>query len=459
MKSLIRKIFPKFLLNFLLERYHFLLAFFGAVFYNFPSKKMIVIGVTGTNGKSTTVNLISEILEQAGHKVASLSSIKFKIHNKEWQNTLKMTMPGRFKIQKFLRQAINADCKYAILEITSEGIKQHRHRFIDFDIAVFTNLTPEHIESHGSFEKYRSAKGKLFKAAKKIHILNLDDENINSFLQFPATQKIGYGLDSQKSKIKNNEIENTTTAPNFWRGIKIVVAQEIKQEKNCSSFIIDNLLFNIPLKGKFNVYNALAAICVGLSQGIDLQTIKKGLEKATGIPGRMEAVIEKPFQVIVDYAHTPDSLEKVYQTLSSQLNEKKQQLICVLGACGGGRDKWKRPEFGKIAARYCSQIILTNEDPYDENPSQILSEIKSGISFFPECQNANSPKNCFPIFNFHEIIDRRKAIAKAMKLAKPDDTIIVTGKGCEPWMCVANNKKIPWDDREIVQEEFKKLNL
>jgi len=405
MKDFIKKFIP----SSLLDCYHFLLAFLGALIYRFPSEKLKVIGVTGTNGKSTVVEMISKILEEAGYKVASLSSIKFKIGKKEWPNTLKMTMPGRLKLQKFLRQAVNANCQYVVLEVTSEGIKQHRHRFIDFNVAVFTNLTPEHIESHGSFENYRQAKEKLFKTTKNIHIINIEDENSEYFLNFPAKDKITYGL-----KKGNINLENT------------------------------NLKIKLP--GEFNLYNALAAISVGLSQGISLETCKSVLEKIEKIPGRMEEVISQPFKVFVDYAFTPNALEKVYQTIRNNFNPKK--MICVLGACGGGRDKWKRPVLGELAAKYCQEIIVTNEDPYDEDPYQILSMIKSGIS-----------KSQFPITNFYEILDRREAIRKALELARSNDVVIITGKGCEPWICVEKGKKIPWDDREVTREEFRKLKL
>jgi len=407
-----KKLLKKFIPNFLLSWYHFLLAFLGAVLYRFPAKKIKVIGVTGTNGKSTVVEMTSKILEEAGYRVGSLSSIKFKIGDKEWPNTLKMTMPGRFKIQKFLRQALNSGCQYMILEVTSEGIKQYRHKFIDFEVAVFTNLTPEHIEAHGGFENYKKAKGKLFQVTKGVHIINLEDENAEYFLEFPANKKYTYGLNQG----------------------------DINQK---------NLQLSLQLVGDFNIYNALASICVGLSRGISLETCKRAVEKVKEIPGRMEEVISKPFKVIVDYAFTPNALEKVYQTLTHQLiNSSTNKLICVLGACGGGRDKWKRPVLGEIAAKYCDEVIVTNEDPYDENPYQILSEIKSGIS-----------KSQFPTPNFYEILDRRGAIRKSLGLAKPNDVVIITGKGCEPWICIANGKKIPWDDRQVAKEEFQKLNL
>ncbi len=420
MKNLIRKFIPKPLLNW----YHLSLAFIGAFLYRYPSRKMKVIGITGTNGKTTVANLVTQLLEEAGCKVAAISSIKFKIKDKEWPNTLKMTMPGRFKLQRFLRRAVNQGCQYAVVEVTSEGILQHRHKFIDFDVAVFTNLTPEHIEAHGSFEKYREAKGKLFrsleksKKTKKTSIINLDDENGEYFLKFSADQKIGYGI--------NNNISNFIKATNI----------EVLPEG--VSFVIQDVPFNLKLVGRFNIYNALAAISVGLSQEIDLEICKKALEKAEGISGRMEEVVKGPFKVFVDYAHTPDALLKVYSAFPE--NSKK---ICILGSCGGGRDKWKRPELGQIANKFCNQIILTNEDPYDEEPGQILDQIETGI------KNKEVMK----------ILDRREAIKKALSLAKADDIVIITGKGSEPWMCVEKGKKIPWDDREIVREEFRKLNL
>jgi len=404
----LRKIIPSFLLSW----YHFGLAFLSALIYSFSSKKLKVIGVTGTKGKSTVVELAGVILENAGYKVASVSSIKFKIDKKEWPNKLKMTMPGRFKLQGFLRKAVKAGCQYAILEVTSEGILQHRQKFIDFDIALFTNLSPEHIERHGSFEKYRQAKGKLFQATKNIHVINIDDENAEYFLQFPAKKKYTYGLN--KGDINNKDLQ-----------------------------------LNLQLIGNFNIYNALAAICAGMSQGVNLETSKKALEKVREIPGRMETVIEKPFKVIVDYAHTPDSLEKVYQTLkTNNYKLKTARMICVLGACGGGRDKWKRPKLGEIAAKYCDEIILTNEDPYDEDPMEIIEQVAEGA----ENIGINQPHQHKSAV--YKILDRREAIRKSLELARPGDAVIITGKGCEPWMCLANGKKIPWDDKKIVREAY-----
>ncbi|MCH8741316.1 UDP-N-acetylmuramoyl-L-alanyl-D-glutamate--2,6-diaminopimelate ligase [Patescibacteria group bacterium] len=439
---MLKDFLKKFIPSFLFSWYHFCLAFLGAVFYGFPSRfrpalrefggqarKLIVIGVTGTNGKSTVVELTAKILEEAGYKIASLSSIQFKIGEKAWPNLLKMTMPGRFQLQKFLRQALDSGCKYAVLEVTSEGIKQYRHKFIDFDVAVFTNLTPEHIEAHGSFEKYREAKGKFFQSTKGIHIINLDDENSDYFLKFSANKKWTYGLEA------GNSIGNDTNYK--------IQATNYKIEQSGTTFEVQNMTFYLKLLGSFNIYNALAAICVGLSQEISLENCKVALEKVKGISGRMEKVISEPFKVFVDYAFTPAALEKVYKTLND-LKAKNQTLepktICVLGAAGGGRDKWKRPVLGELASQYCDEIIITNEDPYNENPMEIINQVAEG------CKMPTK-----------KILDRREAIRKAMQSAQPEDLVIITGKGSEPLMCVAGGRKISWDDRKIVREEFKKL--
>ncbi|MFQ6049730.1 MAG: Mur ligase family protein [Candidatus Paceibacterales bacterium] len=449
MKEFIKKFIPSFLLSW----YHFLLAFLGALIFGFPSrlrqgfglrldgvglrpdevggqaKKLKIIGVTGTNGKSTTVEMVSKILETAGYKVAALSSIKFKIRDKEWPNELRMTMPGRFILQRFLRQAEDADCQYVVLEVTSEGIKQHRHQFIDFEVAVFTNLSPEHIEAHGSFEKYREAKGKLFQATKKVHILNLDDKNTGYFLKFPAEKKYLFKTKNQKPKTKNQNLE-------------ILEAENIKIKTGGVDFKIQEVPFHLNLIGGFNVDNALAAISVAKSQNISLEICKKALERIEGMPGRMEIVIAEPFKVIVDYAFTPNALEKVYQIIQETRNKRQEtRMICVLGSCGGGRDKWKRPILGKLAGEYCDEVIVTNEDPYDEDPMEIINQVASGAG-----EKAK------------KILDRRGAIREALEIAKPEDVVIITGKGCEPSIWITGSKSISWDDREVVKEEFKRLS-
>jgi len=400
-KELVKKFTPKVLLR----GYHYCLALMGAVIFGFPGmdKNMKIIGVTGTSGKSTTTDFITRILEEAGNKVTSVSSIRFKVGEKEWENKYKMTMPGRFVIQKLLSQAKKAGCKFVVLEVTSEGIRQFRHKFINFDCAVFTNLTPEHIESHGGFENYRNEKLKLFYVTKNIHVINTDDENAKYFLNIPAKQKIKFCMkDAENAGIKLN------------------------------------------MEGKFNLMNAMAAISVARAYGVNDTVSKKALEKAKGISGRMEIISDSPVKVIVDYAHTPEQLEAVYKTF------KDEKMVCVLGSCGGGRDKWKRPVLGKLAGQYCKEIIITNEDPYDENPFLIMDEIENGFS------QIRNPKS--EIRNCKKILDRKEAINTAIKLAKPGEVVIITGKGSEPWMCLENGKKIPWDDRQIARKALSKTN-
>jgi len=431
MKDFLKKFVPDFLLGW----YHFGWVFLGAIIYRFSAQKLKVIGVTGTNGKSTVVFLINQILEEAGYQVAALSSIQFKIKAQVWPNNLKMTMPGRLKLQKFLRQAVRAGCQYAVLEITSEGIKQYRHKFIGFDSAVLTNLTPEHLESHGGFENYQKAKAKLFQSLKSNGqmIVNLDDPHSDYFLQFPAAEKWGYTIQRNLG---------TSLPKREWPSqiAQVVRGSSFVSSQNGISFNVQDTQFNLKLLGKFNAFNALTAIAVGLSEKISLSKIKLALEQIRGLAGRLEIVIKEPFTVIVDYAHTPDALEKVYRTIREVF---KGRLIGVLGAAGGGRDKWKRPQLGQIAGKYLDQIIITNEDPYNENPQTIIDEVAAGLK-------QKQPER---------ILDRRQAIQRALRLAQKGDVVIITGKGCEPWMCVARGKKIPWDDRQVVKEVYNGLSL
>ncbi|MFH1656781.1 MAG: UDP-N-acetylmuramoyl-L-alanyl-D-glutamate--2,6-diaminopimelate ligase [Candidatus Nealsonbacteria bacterium] len=457
----IKEIFKKIIPDFLLAFYHYLLALLGAFLYGFPSKDIKVIGITGTSGKTTAVNLTTAILEQAGYKVACLSSIRFKIGDKELENKLKMTMPGRFKIHKFLKQAKKEKCQYAVLEITSEGIKQYRHKFIDFTAVVFTNLSPEHIEAHKGFENYRKAKLKLFKNTKNIHIVNLDDKNAEYFLDYRAKEKWGYNIKIQNQNKGRRREESWEEVGPLSRGrgsfvevrplererkitnqkeLKIIEADNIEILENGIDFRVKSTQFNLNLLGKFNVYNSLSAICVGLSQGVSLENCKIALERIKGVSGRMEIVIKEPFKVVVDYAHTPEALEKVYKTIKGSMFHVSGSMLCVLGSCGGGRDKWKRPVLGELAEKYCKEIIITNEDPYEENPMEIIEQVVKGAKGKAKI-----------------IVDRRQAIRQALEIAKPNDVIIITGKGSEPWMCVKDNQKIPWDDRQIVKEEFQKL--
>ena len=300
----VKKLIPKSVFNFFQPAYHAILANAGALIYRYPSRSMKVIGVTGTKGKSTTVFLLSKILENALRqaqgkpgKVAACGSLGFKIGEKEWPNNLKMTMPGRFKIHKFMAEAKKAGCEFLILEVTSEGVKQKRHLGIHFDCAVFTNLHKEHIEAHGSFENYAKAKQELFRATRNIHVLNADDPNIKLFGNFFAKRKIFYG-------IEKGDIHADKT--------------EIGAEG--SIFDVYGTQFKINIGGRFNVSNCLAALAVSAMYGIDLPSARPVLESIKSIPGRMEFIQSKPFAVVVDYAHTSESLEGVYKTLKAKIS-------------------------------------------------------------------------------------------------------------------------------------------
>ena len=428
MLKILKKIIPKSIFEFFQPAYHYGLTLLGALIYRFPSRKLVVIGVTGTKGKTTTVELVSAILEAAGYKTALQSTLHFKIGEKERRNLFKMSMPGRFFMQKFLRDAVEAGCTHAVLELTSEGAKQFRHKFIHPDALIFTNLAPEHIESHGSYENYLKAKLSIAKELENrkgtVIIANADDKEGEKFLDLDIKNKISYSLHD---------------------------AIGIKADEKGSSFQIGKIVIHSKLPGIFNVSNMLGAIAYAKFVGISDEKIKKGLEKINLIRGRMEKIDEgQGFDVVIDYAHTPDSLRAVYETYNpSQISGSisKKKLICILGNTGGGRDTWKRPEMGKIADEYCDQIILTNEDPYDEDPVKIVEDVKKGIK--------NKPVEI--------IMDRRKAINKAIRLAmltQADQNrvaVLITGKGTDPYIMGPNGIKQEWDDATVAREELQKI--
>ena len=414
MKELVKKALP----GFILSAYHFALAFLGALIYRFPSRKLTVIGVTGTKGKTTTAELLNAVLEAAGKKTAVLGTLRFKVGENSRRNLRKMTMPGRFFVQKFLRDAVSAGCTHAIIEMTSEGAAQFRQRFVAMDALIFTNLAPEHIESHGSYEKYRDAKLAIAKTLsrsskpKRFMVANADDKVGAVFLQTPNTVALPYLL------YDAHELTVDERGGSFeWSGVRIMSL----------------------LPGKFNVYNILAAATCARALGISSETIASGVAQTQHVEGRMEKInAGQNFPVVVDYAHTPDSLDAVYATYPD--HEK----ICVLGNTGGGRDKWKRSVMGEIADNHCAHIILTNEDPYDENPWEILLEVRKGIT-------SQTPVEL--------ILDRRIAVARALSIAatKKHPAVLITGKGTDPFIMGPNGSKEPWDDRQVAREEIVKL--
>lgn len=411
MKNAIKKIAPKWAL----KLYHYGLAFVSVVYYRFPSRSLIVVGVTGTKGKSSTTEILNAILEKNGYRTALSNTIRFKIAANSRPNLYKMSMPGRFFMQKFLRDAVNAGCTHAVIEITSEGARQFRNKWIDLDAFIFTNLSPEHIESHGSYEKYRDAKVSIAREIEKSHkpkkslFINKEDAEAHRFLAITADEKITYSInDANSYQIRNDGIFFT------WKGLAI----------------------KSPLTGLFNLYNILAAATCADAMGVDKNVIKSALESFGEIKGRVERVnAGQNFTVVVDYAHTIDSLEKLYQAFPDQ---KK---ICILGNTGGGRDMWKRPGMAKVAEKYCDHIILTNEDPYDEDPRKIVDEMQAVISGKP-CEI---------------IMDRRAAVARALALAKAGDAVLISGKGTDPYIMGPRGTKIPWSDAKVAEEELEKM--
>jgi len=411
----IKKLLPTRLLQTLRPAYHFLLSLLAALIYRFPSRKIKVIAVTGTKGKTSTLELVSTILEEAGFKTALAGTLRFKIGDYSENNLFKMTMPGRLFIQGFLRRAVKAKCDYAILEITSEGARQYRHRFIALDALIFTNLAREHIESHGSYEKYVEAKLRIAHALEKskkpnrLIVANADDKESAKFLAIQVPQKATFSIKD---------------------------AEPYQLFKEGCQFNFSGEQITAHLSGVFNIYNMLSAATLARSLGVNADIIKRALEKFEGIRGRVEKIeAGQDFTVIVDYAHTPDSLEKLYEVFQ---NSRK---ICVLGNTGGGRDKWKRTEMANIAEKHCDSIILTDEDPYDDNPREIVDDMAKEIT-----------EKSVEI-----IMDRRLAIAKAVKLAQAGDAVLITGKGTDPYIMRGNGHKEPWSDADVAKEELQKM--
>lgn len=410
MLRLIRRLIPRPIFRLLQPIYHRLLALLAAVYYGFPARGLTVIGVTGTNGKSTTVEMLHAIFLAAGIPVASLSSVRIKFDREERANPFKMTMPGRFYIQKFLHESKGRGAKFVVLEVTSEGIRQFRHRHIPFAAAVLTNLTPEHIESHGGFENYKRAKGELFCAlgGSGISVVNANDPHANYFRSFPAKIKIGYALEGNADfKPERYEIGRGMIRLHFPEG-------DIRTS----------------LKGKFNAENMMAAIATARAFGVSVTAMADAFREFRGVPGRMEEIAGPGFRVIVDYAFTPNALRQVYETLRPEA----KRLICVLGATGGGRDAWKRPELGRIAGELCDRVIVTNEDPYEEDPRAIMNDVARGTS------------------RAEVIEERGAAIRAAIEGANDGDIVVLTGKGSESTMAVRGGRQIPWDDRAVVRD-------
>jgi len=469
--NFLKKLIPKKLFKAVQPFYHYLMAALAAFWYRYPSRNLVVIGVTGTTGKTSTVYLVAKVLESAGYNVGYTSTAMFDDGKREWLNDKKMTMPGRFFVQKMLRQMVKNRCQYAIVETTSEGIVQSRHKFINYDTLIFTGLYPEHIESHGGFEKYKEAKGRLFETLKKSHPKYVDDHK-GVVRPTSALQKLDYTR-VKKTIIVNGDDENASYFLNFWSEEQFIYSsqnsldadlfggldsrilhdsqffqyKEVEEKPEGVSFSVADQIINLKLLGAFNVENALNAALTALGQGVLWPEIKKGLESVTCLSGKLERIdLGQDFTIIVDYSFEPRAMQKMYSTIKIIPHQK---IIHVLGSCGGGRDKDRRPILGRLAGDNADYVIITNEDPYDEDPRLIIEEVAAGA----EAAGKERNKDLFLVD------DRRRAIKKALSLADKDDLVLITGKGAEQYICLADGKKVPWDDRRIVREEFNALNL
>lgn len=461
MKKFIKKILSRNAIN----SFQKIRAVLISLKYGSPAKKMIPIGITGTKGKTTTTFLISSILEEAGYKVGRISTVDYKVDSKITVNEENMTVPDPALVQPWLKKMVEAKCRYLVMEVTSHAIDQYRVWGIPYKVALLTNVTHDHLDYHKTFANYRDTKVRLFRwPSLKVSIINADDKSAEYFYKNLKTKKNYF-----YSTNGNFEISQGST----------VVASKIFLNPMASKFTIksesEEIEINLNLPGMFNVENALAATCVGLSQNIRLGTIKAGLENVMQVPGRMEKIeTKKGFTVIVDYAHTPDSLEKVYQTLEPIV---RGRLISILGACGD-RDKTKRPIMGALAARFADFVIVTDEESYTEDPQAIIDEVAAGVprgrALFKK-KNSDKPKRKPLEHKIHDVkefmkkdestgegewwwrvSDRREAIRQALKLAKFDDLVLITGMGAQTHK-VIGDKHLPWNDRQVVEEELAKL--
>ncbi|MBU6447377.1 UDP-N-acetylmuramyl-tripeptide synthetase [Patescibacteria group bacterium] len=427
----IKKILPNRLLNKIRPVWHGFLAYISAVAYGFPSGRMVVIGVTGTAGKSTTVQMLSAILNASGSRAGYFTTVGYFDGITEKMNTRGLSMPSGAVLQRNLSDMFRNKCSYAVIEATSEGLAQNRHLGIDFDVALFTNLSPAHIEAHGGFKKYKAAKAKLFSALrnsrrkkffqKKILGVNLDDEHAPFFSSLADGRKFGITFDSR----------------NF--GGEIYKGTDLQERDGDLQFNLNQTEFKVHMAGKFNAYNALMASACANMLGVDLGSCAKALLEFRGPAGRMEKIEGRGFDVYVDYAPEPLPMLSALDAVSRMPHKR---LVHVFGSTGGHRDVGKRFEFGGISARYADKIILTNDDVYDSDPDKIIEDIKTGIS---------KQKNR-RVSEVQTIPDREQAIKSSISTAQEGDIILITGKGSEQFLVLPGNKRIVWDDRDIVKK-------
>lgn len=383
--------------------YHLAIAILANIWFGWPSRKLTVIGVTGTDGKTTTTTLIYEILKKAGYKASKITSVHAIVGKREYDTGFHVTTPNPWYVQKYLREALESGNTHMVLEVTSHGLSQHRVWGVKFAVGVITNVTHEHLDWHGTFKKYLEAKLTLLRRAK-IAVINRDEADLY-LASLPLLQKkqyITYG-------IRRDSMINPKTYP-----------------------------FKTKLPGEFNRYNVLASLAVADALGIARAVATQAVSQFSGIAGRMEVVQEKPFRVIVDFAHTPNALHKALSTVRKMT---KKNLIHVFGSAGL-RDKTKRPLMGQASSQYSDVIVLTEEDYRTEDVNMIMDAIASGIS---------------PEKDVHRYPSRNEALNFALREAKPGDLVMVTGKGHEKSLC-RGRKEYPWSDQEEIRKILKKIS-
>lgn len=394
-------------------------------FYEYPARKMRVIGITGTNGKTTTSYLLREIFTCAGFKVGLIGTIQNFIGEEKFP--VRNTTPNVIDLQKFLVEMVAKNVDVVVMEVSSHALAENRVAGVEFDTAIFTNLTQDHLDFHGTMENYLRAKSKLFdmvsrrgRKQNKTAVINVDDEASTEILKHCLCKTTTYGLKSSADlRIVNLDIRA--------EGMRM-------QCRNTQCGI--NLFLSLHLTGLFNVYNVLAATGAALTENISPEVIKRALENFRSVPGRFERIFSAaPFEVIVDYAHTPDGVKNVLETAAQIATGK---IITVIG-CGGDRDHKKRPIMGRIAAEFSDVVIATSDNPRTEDPEKILDDLESGIG-----QG-----------NHERITDRRAAIFRAIELAKAGDIVLILGKGHENYQ-ILNTGKIHFDDKEIAREAIEK---
>lgn len=401
-------------------------------FYGYPLSGMKVIGVTGTNGKTTTTHLIKSIFKAAGYKTGVVGTVGYFIGN-EKQPAI-YTTPLSSDLFRLAASMRDQGVEVFIMEASSHGIALDRTYGIDYDVAVLTNVTRDHLDYHGTVEEYRKAKMRLFQQLgayekeQALGVINADDPAWSLFVEATQVPTLTYGIQNS-ADIQGYDL-HLKPMETFFK-IKIPSQLGYSSKKD--------LEINLKILGLFNVYNVLAATTVGLSQGLDLEAIKEGVEHFTSIEGRFEMIdCGQEFPVIVDYAHSPDALETILKTARAV---KTRKLITVFG-CGGDKDKGKRPIMGAIGTTFSDYCIITSDNPRTEDPLVIIKEIEAGIDRGTACP-------------FESIVDRREAIEKALSYAQPGDVVVLAGKGHEDYQIIGN-KKIPFSDKEEVKKFFAK---